>query len=175
MSQELTVGFNPMPAAERVAHYSGLVRTRLIWLGIAVLLCLAMWIWQRNNLDPLASLALFGAGLGYSVVWLILAIVGLATARRILSRVGQGVALRIGRAGIDLLGAQVPWSDVAEVTTTRGRAVLGAGPALTVRATTGTAHSVPFLYLDTRPGTIDSAVRAYSLGTRWLDTTRLGN
>ena len=33
MAQELVVGYNPLPAAERVAHYQGLVRSRLIWLG----------------------------------------------------------------------------------------------------------------------------------------------
>jgi hypothetical protein len=174
MSQELTIGFNPIPAAERAAHYTGLLRTRLIWMGVAFVLCVGIWLWQRNQLGSANSIALFGAGLAYSLIWLILAIVGLVNARRILSHIGQGVAVRIGRIGIDILGTIVPWSAVAEVTTRRGGA-FGAGPTLAVRTSNGDLRSVPFLYLDARPGTIDAAIRAYSLGTRWLDTTHLGN
>jgi len=51
MAQELVVGYNPLPAAERVAHYQGLVRSRLIWLGIGVVLLLGMWFWLRDQLD----------------------------------------------------------------------------------------------------------------------------
>ncbi|MDR0417797.1 MAG: hypothetical protein LBH76_10935 [Propionibacteriaceae bacterium] len=174
MPQELTVGFNPMAAAERVAHYNGLVRTRLIWLGVAVVICLAIWLWQRSALSGPATMALWGVGIALSVVWVVLAVVGRAVANRVLARVGQGVAVRIGRAGIAIAGAAVSWPEVAAVTTSRS-GVLGTGPALAVQTASGGCHRVPFLYLDAKPGAIDAAVRAYSLGSHNLDTSRLGN
>ncbi|MDR1449767.1 MAG: hypothetical protein LBI84_06150 [Propionibacteriaceae bacterium] len=174
MPHELTVGFNPMAAAERVAHYTGLVRTRLGWLGLSAVICFVIWLWQGRSLDFAATGALWGAGLAYSLIWLLLAVVGRTAANRVLRRIGQGVAVRIGRDGIGIAGVFLPWPAIAEVTTRRASA-FGAGPALAVRAATGAVCRVPFLYLDVKPGTIDAAVRAYSLGAWRLDTARLGN
>ncbi|MDR1386172.1 MAG: hypothetical protein LBJ44_01005 [Propionibacteriaceae bacterium] len=171
MSEELTVGFNPMPAAERVAYYSGLVRSRLIWLVVAVGLCAAIWVWQR--LDLARGMQLLLIGLAYSAIWLAASLVGLANSRRLLKSIGQGTAVRVGPWGIDLAGAVLAWPDVALVSTTRGR--FGSGPRLDVRTVQGQVRRLPFMYLDTMPGTIDAAVRAYSRGTKWLDTSRLGN
>ncbi|MDR1213575.1 MAG: hypothetical protein LBK54_05745 [Propionibacteriaceae bacterium] len=171
MSEELTVGFNPMPAAERVAYYSGLVRSRLIWLIVAVAICGVIWAWQQ--LDLARGLQLLMIGLAYSAIWLVAALAGLINSRRLLKSIGQGIAVRVGHWGIDLLGGVLPWADVTKVSTTRGR--FGSGPRLDVHSASGEVRRLPFMYLDTMPGTIDAAVRAYSRGTRWLDTSRLGN
>lgn len=171
MQEELVVGFNPVPAAERVAHFHGLVRSRLIWFGVAILICVAVYLWQRKDLDPLSVAALFGVGLGFSLVWLVIAIVGLLIARRALDGVDQGEAVRVDRSGITVRGTHAPWSDIESVGTVRGG--IGVGPCLAVRSRSGT-QSVPLSYLDIMPGSLDSAIRAYSAGQRWLDTSGLG-
>ncbi|MDR1808130.1 MAG: hypothetical protein LBR33_09505 [Propionibacteriaceae bacterium] len=170
-ADEVRIHYNPMPAAERVAHYTGLVRTRLLWLGVAAAICLGFWFISRAQLDRATTIALFAAGVGYSVVWLVMAVVGLVRSRRILRSIGQGIAVRIGRWGIDIHGAAVPWTAVTAVRARRHR-FSGYGPDLAVETTAGT-KSLPWLFLDTLPGTVDAAVQAYTAGARRLDISRL--
>jgi hypothetical protein len=174
MTQELVVGYNPLPAAERVAHYQGLVRSRLIWLGIGVVLLLAMWFWLRDQLDAVQTIWMFVIGLAFSGIWLVLAIVLYLSARRGLDRINaiQGYAIRVDPQGIEVAGKTVAWPDVAGIATVRR---LGGQPRLTLRDTSGSTTSVPITFLDTLPGTLDSAIRAYSRGTQWIDTSTLGN
>ncbi|MDR1512810.1 MAG: hypothetical protein LBS56_04900 [Propionibacteriaceae bacterium] len=171
-ADEVVVQYNPVPAAERVAHYSGLVRTRIIWLGVGALICLGIWALQREQLDRGSTLALFGVGVGYSFVWLAMGLVGFVRARRVLHSIGQGVALRIARWGIDIHGATVPWGAVRAVRAHR-RPLSAFGPDLIVEAATGERRSLPWLYLDTLPGTVDAAVQAYTGGARSLDVSKL--
>jgi hypothetical protein len=174
MAQELVVGYNPLPAAERVAHYQGLVRSRLIWLGIGVVLLLAMWFWLRDQLDTVQTIWMFVIGLAFSGIWLVLAIVLYLSARRQMDKINaiQGYAIRVDPQGIEVAGKTVAWPDVAGIATVR---TLGGQPRLTLRDTAGSATSVPITFLDTLPGTLDSAIRAYSRGTQWIDTSKLGN
>ena len=175
MAQELVVGYNPLPAAERVAHYQGLVRSRLIWLGIGVVLLLGMWFWLRDQLDTASTIWLFVLGLGFSGVWLVIAIILYVAARRALDRINaaQGYAIRVDPQGIEVAGKTVAWPDVASIATVRRG--LGGQPRLTLRDTAGVTASVPITFLDTLPGTLDSAIRAYSRGSQWIDTSKLGN
>ncbi len=175
MAQELVVGYNPLPAAERVAHYQGLVRSRLIWLGIGIVLLVLVWVWQREQLDVLQAILLFVIGLAFSGVWVVIAIVLYVLARRSMDRVNaaQGYAVRVDPQGIEVAGKVVPWSQVAHIATLRG--ALGGQPQLVLTDTSGATSSVPISYLDTMPGTLDSAIRAYSRGSQWIDTSKLGN
>jgi len=175
MAQELVVGYNPLPAAERVAHYQGLVRSRLIWLGIGVVLLLGMWFWLRDQLDTAQTIWLFVLGLGFSGVWLVIAIIMYLAARRALDRINatQGYAIKVDPQGIEVAGKTVAWPDVAGIATVRRG--LGGQPRLTLRDTAGVTASVPITFLDTLPGTLDSAIRAYSRGSQWIDTSKLGN
>ncbi len=171
MADELVIGYNPMPATQRVAHYRALVRSRLIWFGIAIAICIGIYVWQRANLDGVSTVALFVMGLGFSAVWVVIAFLGLAAAKRSLDSIGQGTAVTVDRLGIDVTGQRTEWAQVARVTTARGR--LGVGPDLVVTDAAGSSHTVPLSYLDTLPGTLDSAIRAYSAGQHWLDTSGL--
>lgn len=175
MAQELVVGYNPMPAAERVAHYQGLVRSRLVWLGIGVALLVVIWLWQRQQLDVAQTVLLFVVGLAFSGVWLVVAVVLYLAARRALDKVNAVTtyAVKVDMHGIEVGGTAVAWPDVAGVATVRGR--LGGAPRLTLTAVDGGTASVPITYLDTMPGTLDSAIRAYSRGRVWIDTSKLGN
>ncbi len=173
--EEFVVGYNPLPAAERVAHYRQAVRSRLVWLGVGLVVVVAIYLWQRDILDLMTTVLLFVAGLGFSVMWVLLSAIQWMVARRQLSRVNtvQGVALRIREEGIDIGDQQLTWADVARVHTAKGP--LGIGLLLAVTDTQGQTTSVPLTYLDSMPGTLDSAIRAYSGGRRWLDTSGLGN
>lgn len=175
MAQELVVGYNPMPAAERVAHYQGLVRSRLIWLGIGVVLLVLVWLWQRDQLDVGQTALLFVIGLAFSGVWLVIAIALYFGARRSLDTVNaaQGYAVRVDPQGIEVAGKAVVWPQVARIATVRGS--LGGQPQLVLTDASGASASVPISYLDAMPGTLDSAIRAYSRGSQWIDTSKLGN
>ena len=175
MAQELVVGYNPLPAAERVAHYQGLVRSRLIWLGIGVVLLLGLWFWLRDQLDTAQTVWMFVIGLAFSGIWLVLAIVLYFGAKRGLDKINEtrGYAIRVDPQGIEVAGKTVAWPDVAAIATVRRG--LGGQPRLTLRDTGGATTSVPITFLDTLPGTLDSAIRAYSRGSQWIDTSKLGN
>jgi hypothetical protein len=169
---EVRICFNPLAAAERVAHYSGLVRSRLLWLGLAAVICLAVWLLRRQQLDRATTLALFAVGLGYSLVWLAMAVVGLVRAKHNLSLIGHGIALRVGRWGIDLHGVAWPWPDIAAVKARRRR-FSALGPDLAVVTTSGRTMALPWLYLDALPGAVDAAVWAHSAGRLNLDVSGL--
>jgi hypothetical protein len=175
MAQELVVGYNPLPAAERVAHYQGLVRSRLIWLGIGVVLLLGLWFWLRDQLDVVQTIWLYVIGLAFSGIWLVMAVILYVGARRALDRINatKGYAVRVDTQGIEVAGKQVAWPDVASIATVRPP--LGGSARLMLRDSAGAAVSVPITFLDTLPGTLDSAIRAYSRGTQWIDTSKLGN
>ncbi len=173
MADELVIGYNPMPATQRVAHYRALIRSRLIWFGLAIVICIGVYVWQRASLDAVSTVALFVMGLGFSAVWVVIAVVGYLAAKRSLDSIGDGVAVTVDRQGIDIAGARTEWANVTKVGTSRGR--LGVGPDLVVTNATGATRTVPLSYLDTMPGTLDSAIRAYSAGRQWLDTSGLDN
>lgn len=175
MAQELVVGYNPLPAAERVAHYQGLVRSRLMWLGIGVVLLLGLWFWLRDQLDVVQTIWLYVIGLAFSGLWLVIAVVLYVRARRALDRINatQGYAVRVDTQGIEVAGKRVAWPDVSTIATVRGP--LGGYARLLLRDSAGASVSVPITFLDTLPGTLDSAIRAYSRGTQWIDTSKLGN
>jgi len=172
LTDEVHIRYNPMPAAERVAHYTGLVRTRLIWLGMAAGICLIFWGFQGSALGKVATVALFASGLGYSAIWLLMALAGLWRARRALHSIGQGVALRLNRWGVDIHGVALPWSDITAVKARRRR-FSAYGPELAVVTATHGVKTLPWLFLDTLPGSLDAAIRAYTADAHHLDVSRL--
>jgi hypothetical protein len=174
LAGEVHIRYNPVPAAERVAHYRALIRTRLFWLAIAVGCCAAFWLFYARSfgLSKGHIAALWASGCGFSVVWLAMALVGYLRSRRVLARMGQGLAVRIGRWGVDLHGVALGWQDIAQVAARRHR-LAAAGPDLVVRTTRGETYKLPWLFLDTLPGTVDAAVQAYTSGVHRLDISKL--
>ncbi len=175
MASELVVAYNPMPAAERVAHYQGVLRSRLIWLGVGVVVLLGIWFWQRQVLTTVQTVLLFVLGLSFSGVWAIIAAVLYGKAKRQLAEVNriEGSAMRIDGQGITVSDRLIAWPQVGKISTARG--ALGAGPVLTISDLSGSSQTVPLAHLDALPGTIDNAIRAFSGGRHWLDTSGLGN
>lgn len=168
------VGYTPVPAAGRVAQAESLMRRALLSVVIYMVLAVVMWIFLREQLG-LRAFLLGGVPaavivLGF-VVWRFLA---LRSARSALGRVPAGEALRIDHRGVHVDGtadgsrtpATFAWSSISDIRA--GGKRTGAGPDLVIEHPGG-QWSVPLSWLDTLPGTIDSAVRAYSGGRRGLD------
>jgi len=173
MPEQLLIGFNPMSAANRVAYYSRQIRSRVLWLIVAVVICVWIWLWQRGTLTLLQGVLLLGLGVVYSLVWLVLAIVNWRRAKSALESISPGVAAAINRAGIWLAGKAIAWPDISAISILPAR--FGGSPNLTVTTNDGQVSKASLANLDVMPGTIDSAIRSYSAGTWWIDTSKLGN
>lgn len=162
-----------MAAANKVAYYGSQIRSRLIWLVFAVLICVWIWFWQRQALSGSSTGWLFGVGIAYSLIWLAVAFFSWLRARSALAAISPGVAAAVDRRGIWLAGTGLAWAQIARVTILPGR--YGGSPNLAVTGTNGQTSRISLADLDVMPGTIDAAIRSYSAGTQWIDTTKLGN
>ena len=112
------------------------------------------------------------AGLTVTVVTLLNGAVRTATASILLSRMPEGPALRVDPLGMvvddDKTGPQRLIWPAIDVIAGRPRSALP-GPELEIGRSGQSVWSVPFMYLDVMPGTIDSAVRAHTQDRRELD------
>ncbi len=169
--EELVVPFDPVPTWDRIARYRRLLRGRLIGLGITVVILAAITIWQRES-APLRFLVLG------NVVVLGLALVAVGVtwwltrrARSAVRTLGEGVALRVGRSGVELVGRRTRWDHLASLDVVKGPLVLG--PRLRVRDRTGAEVTVPWDQLEVLPATLDTAARAYSGGRHGVDLSGL--
>jgi hypothetical protein len=168
---ELVVSYDDVPTWDRIQRYRRLLRGRLIGLGITVVILVAITVWQRER-APLAALVAGNA----IILALSLAAVGVTwwlvrRARSAVATLGEGVALRVGRAGVELVGHRTRWDELAALDVVKGPLVLG--PRLRLRDVSGTEVVVPWDQLDVRPATLDSAARAYSNGRHGVDLSGL--
>ncbi|MCL2736415.1 MAG: hypothetical protein FWD75_07265 [Propionibacteriaceae bacterium] len=173
MPEQLIIGFNPMSAANKVAYYGNQIRSRVLWLVVAMIVCVWIWLWQRQSMSGSDTGLLFGAGLLYSLIWLGVAIVNWSRAKSALSAISPGVAAAVDRQGMWLAGVGMAWPEIAQVAIAPGR--FGGSPNLSVKRVDGHVSKISVADLDVAPGTIDAAVRSYSNGTQSIDTSRLGN
>ena len=112
------------------------------------------------------------AGLSVTVVTLLNGAVRVATASILLSRMPEGPVLRVDPLGMvvddDKNGPErLVWPAI-DLISGRPRSALP-GPELVIGRSGRSVWSVPFMYLDVMPGTIDSAVRAHTQDRRELD------
>ena len=164
------IGYSPVRAAGRVAKAESWVR-RAVWsVVIYIVISVALYIWLRNDLSTWQVLLGFIPSAAIVAGFVIWRYTELRSARKSLARVPAGEALRIDHEGIRVDGSGSPqqfgWPGLSDISVA-GRK-LGAGPDLHVRGEQSD-WKVPVSYLDTLPGTIDSAIRAYSGGRRGLD------
>ncbi|MDR1354959.1 MAG: hypothetical protein LBJ43_01610 [Propionibacteriaceae bacterium] len=121
-------------------------------------------------------------------MWLIASMLGLVVARmghgtanmahlvNLLTDMPVGPALRIDAAGVALADPRTPGPDRAswnEINISARAHTQTPGAELVVRWSDGRSWSVPFLYLNVLPGTIDSAIRSATLGARVLSLHKL--
>jgi len=169
--EELAVPWDPTKAQERLTRRRRMLISRLISLAITVAVVIGLYLWQRREAEGPALLVISAVVVAISLAWVVGSAIGYRWARRERAEVGEGLALRVGRPGIELAGLFAPWPDVAELTAVRGR--VGASPRLRLTTTSGTQASVAWDQIDLYPATLDSAVRAYSAGRTGVDLTAL--
>ena len=93
-------------------------------------------------------------------------VVGYVQAKRELASVREGVALRIGRAGVQVADAFAYWPQVSSLHVVKGR--VGRSPRLAPRPRRRLGE-VPLDQLDVLPATLDTTARAYSAGRHGVD------
>ena len=164
------VGYSPVRAAGRVAKAQSLRKRAWLSVAIYVAISVALWWWLRDQLSTWQILLGFIPTAAIVLGFLVWRFLELRSARRSLGKVPAGEALKIDHAGIHVDGSGAPrsfdWASLQEVSVSGRR--LGAGPDLSLTGGQG-VWKVPVSFLDTLPGTIDSAIRAYSGGRRSLD------
>lgn len=168
--EAFVVGYSPVRAAGRVAKAQSLRKRAWLSVALYVAISVALWFWLRDQLSTWQILVGFIPTAAIVLGFLVWRFLELRAARRSLGSVPAGEALRIDHRGIhvDAAGAaqQFDWAHLHEISV--GGRRLGAGPDLSLTGAQQT-WKVPVSFLDTLPGTIDSAIRAYSGGRRSLD------
>lgn len=169
--EELIVPFDATNAQDKVARRKRMVRSRLISLVITVAILAAIYFWQRDQGNSGGFVALYAVVFGVSAGWFIAYLVAYLRAKQALASVGSGIALRIGRPGVEVTGTFVPWTEVASLAAVKPG--LGRGPQLCLTRSNGETLTVPFDQIEVRPATLDLTARAYSAGRHGVDLAAL--
>src|SRR3954454_15554713 len=99
---ELVVPYDPGPLAEKVQRRRRLMRSRLLSLGITIVIMIVIYVWQREQLRGAGFVAVYAVLLGISAGFVLFTLVGYLRARRELGSIGEGAAIRIGAPGIQV-------------------------------------------------------------------------
>lgn len=172
-SEELVVSYDSQEADGRVQRWRGMVRSRLISLGISVVVLTVVLIWQRDRLlaNPIPTFAVYAVVLLIGIAWLVGVLIAYRAARRTAAGVGSGVALRVNRRGVEIAGQRVGWQQLSSLGAAKGS--WPGGPVLRATRTDGAEVAVPLEQLAIRPATLDTTVRAYSGGRFGVDLSAL--
>ena len=168
---ELVVPYDPGPLAEKVERRRRLLRSRLMSLGITIVIMVVVYVWQREQLRGAGSVVIFALVIGFSVGFVLFTLVGYLRARRELGTIGDGAAIRIGAPGIQVANLAAPWAQVASLTTVKGG--LGREPLLRLTLSDGQTATVPLDQVTVFPATLDTTVRAFSGGRHGIDLSAL--
>ena len=171
--EELALLYDPTGPLQRVVRRKKRFVSRVISLGITLAIMVGIYLWQSDQFSYSAPWVIYGIVVGISLAFAVLAFLAWRQAKKILASMGQGIALRLGRPGVEIAGAYVSWADLGSLAVTKGR--LGHGPQFTVTRTDGYSLSVPLDQLEVYPATLDSTARAYSGGRFGVDLAALEN
>jgi hypothetical protein len=171
--EELALPYDLTAAATRVKQRRRRFVSRVVSLVVTLAVMAGIYLWQREQFEYAALWVIYGITFAISAGFLIFALISWRQAVRILASGGQGLALRVGRPGVEIAGAYVPWVELGSLAVTKGK--LGHGPQFTVTRADGHSRSVPLDQLDVFPATLDSTARAYSDGRFGVDLGALGN
>ena len=110
----------------------------------------AIYLWQRDQLQGNGFLVVYGVVLGIPVIWLVVVLIMYLRARGALRGLAPGVAIRIGPPGIEVAGLGAPWPQVASVAAVKPGP--GKGPVLRLTLLDGRQAAVPFEHVTVFPG-----------------------
>jgi len=170
---DLRLPYDPGPLTEKADRRRRMVRGRIISLVITVVILVAIYVWQRDELEGTGFIPVYAVVLGIPVVWLVVVLIRYRQTLAQLRSIGYGTAIRVGPLGIQVAGLAASWPHVGSVAITRGR--FGRSPALTLRLIDGRQSQVPLDQVTVFPATLDSSVRAFSSGRQGVDLTALEN
>ncbi|MGL5406751.1 MAG: hypothetical protein ACRDAX_08250 [Propionibacteriaceae bacterium] len=170
MADSLDVGFNPVPAAERVARWHAIVKSRLIILTLLAIASVALWFFRRSWLSEFSWLLGFMAVA--SVIWIAAAWLLWYVSKKDLKALEEGIALSLTYQGVALRGQQIAWEEVTRVVARSGGP--WRSPLLIVEHRNLPSLSLPLDYLDRSPGELDNAIRAFTRGRLGLDLSGIG-
>ena len=170
---ELVVPYDPGPLTERVARRRAMVRSRIISLVITAAILVAIYFWQRDQLQGNSFLIVYGVVIGIPVIWLTVVLIMYFRARKQLRTLRPGIAIQIGPPGIMVGGLGATWPEVAVVAAVKPG--IGKGPALRLTLYDGRQAAVPFEQVTVFPATLDGAVRAFSASRHGVDLSALDN
>lgn len=170
--EELAVPYDPTELEALVQRRRAQVRSRIISLFITVVILIAIYFWQAEQLRGVAAIAVaYSFAIALSLGWLAVVYVRYRRARADLAGVGEGVAVRIGRPGVQVADLGAGWPEVASLAMAKGG--IGRGPRLQLTLTDGRQASVGLNQISVFPATLDSTARAYSGGRHGVDLTAL--
>ncbi len=166
--------FSPVPMAAAVAQLRASVRSTLFSTVFSLGLTAFIW-WRSRPVEGTFKWVLI-AFIVLAVLRPIILWVRIWRAQRILAKVGQGPALRVDPLGLVLATDQgyerVHWTQVEEVGAKPHHKL--PGHDLIVRKVgVKEPWRIPFAFLDVMPGSIDSALRAHTLGAVTLNLKKL--
>jgi hypothetical protein len=168
---ELTVPYDPQPVNEKVRRRRRQMRSRLLSLGITVVIMAVIYIWQRDQLQGAGIFVVYGVLLGLSLVWLLVTVIGYLQARKELAGMNSGTAVRIGPPGVQVAGVFAAWPEVASLRAVPGG--IGRSPVLQLTTISGAQARVAFDQIPAYPATLDSTARAFSAGRHGVDLSAL--
>lgn len=171
--EELALPYDASAPQARVAQRRKRFVSRVISLGLTLAIMVGIYAWQREQFASAAPWIAYGIVLAISLGFAVAALLAWRQALRILAGMGQGIALRIGRPGVEIRGSYVPWAELGSLAVVKGR--LGHGPQFRVTRIDGYSITVPLDQLDVYPATLDSTARAYSDGRFGVDLVALEN
>jgi hypothetical protein len=170
---ELVVPYDAGPLTEKVARRRALVRSRIISLVITLAVLVAIYFWQRDQLQGNGFLVVYGVVVGVPVIWLVVVLIMYLRARKQLRTLQPGIAIQIGPPGIMVGGLGASWPEVAAVAAVKPG--VGKGPVLRLQLHDGRQAAVPFEQITVFPATVDGAVRAFSASRHGVDLSALDN
>ena len=170
---ELVVPYDAGPLTDKVSRRRALVRSRIISLVITVAVLVAIYFWQRDQLQGNSFLIVYGVLVAIPVVWLIVVLIMYLRARKQLRTLQPGIAVQIGPPGIMVGGLGASWPEVAAVAAVKPG--IGKGTVLRLTLHDGRQSAVPFEQITVFPATLDGAVRAFSASRHGVDLSALDN
>lgn len=170
---ELVVPYDAGPLTEKIARRRAMVRSRIISLVITVVVLVAIYFWQRDQLVGNSFLVVYGVVVGIPVIWLAVVLILYFRAAKQVSTLRPGIAVQVGPPGIMVGGLGASWPEVAGVAAVKPGP--GKGPALRLTLQDGRQAAVPFEQITVFPATLDGAVRAFSASRHGVDLSALDN
>ena len=181
--ERFAVALTPAPTAARITRQRSALRLQVIFALVFGTVLFVVWLGPQF-LPEDAERAVQGALPSWSlpalmVIWavptlvrIVVTVIFLRRAKRDIASLEQGTALYIDGTGVEFVHPERVRASWAEITALKisGRS-WGPGPRLRLEVSGREVASIPISFLDVLPGTIDSAVRARSMGRIGVDVS----